>query len=139
MASITMGKTMREHVVTPSKAFGNKSSQMTSIMEYELKGKRTPFSGLYSNTPTDLAALAENQPWGYHAAFRMESKAADDLRLCLEQMEAALRADSASAEQRDLVAKPVGPALHVFFAIRFVAGPLLQLRFSMRLYSRLTS
>lgn len=135
MASITMGKTTREHVVTPSKAFGNKSSQMTSIMEYDLKGKRTPFSGLYTTTPTDLAVLARKQTFGYHAAFRMESKAADDLRLCLEQMEAALHADTASAEQRDLVAKPARPALHVFFLFRCLDLCYFFLLRSMRLTS----
>ena len=109
MSSVTMGKIMREHVVAPSKVFGSKSTQMTSILEHELKGKRTPFAGFYTNTPTDLAAIAGQETYGYHAAFRVDTTAADDLRLCLSQMEAALGADSATPEQRDLVAKPVPP------------------------------
>jgi len=110
MSAITMGKTMRQDVVKPSKVFGNENTQHTSMLEFQsVRGQKTSFLAFYTILPTDLPVLATGT-YGYFVGFRIGKNAADDLRLCLSQMETALSEDSATPEQRDLVAKPVPPS-----------------------------
>ena len=106
MASVTMGKLPSDHAVAPSNVFGNKSTQMTSIMDHVGNGgKRSPFGGIYTVLPTNLRLIAASETYAYAAALCVDTTHADDIRSCLDQMEAQLHAGT--PEQRDLVAKPV--------------------------------